>query len=459
MALASRAERRSFIEASAVGRSEASNDDDGGAVVKGQQEAADVVVVGAGIVGLMAARALCIEGLRVTVIDRDEPARGASFGNAGVLAFPEILPLASPGSLKRAPQWLVDPLGPLSVRPSYALAIAPWLFRFFRASGRKPYAAALKAQAALMQLAVAEMEAAIAGAGLERFVKTTGSLDLYDSARDRKAAEPEWRLRRAAGFASQEVEGDELRAIQPGLAPQFTHGVFAPDGRQVQNPYEFADALATRLAQDGVRFVRGAVARVVPSSSGGSGPTTVVQTDDGGIFAAQSVVIAAGAWSKTLAAALGDPVPLDTERGYNTTLPRPDFDLRRHLYFNGHGFVVSPLAGGAIRVGGAVEFAGLNAAPNFARAKALLSKAQAFMPGLSAEGGKEWMGFRPSMPDSLPVIGRARSAPSVIYAFGHGHLGLTQSAGTGRLVADLIAGRTPPIDTAAYRPGRFFAKS
>ena len=427
-------------------------------MVKAAEGAAEVVVIGAGIVGLMAARALAADGRQVTVIDRDEPARGASFGNAGVLAFSEILPLASPGSLRRAPKWLVDPLGPLSVRPSYALSLAPWLLRFFRASGRKPYAAALKAQTALMHLAIAEMDAAIAAAGLERFVRTTGSLDLYDSAADRAAAEPEWRLRRAAGFASQPVSGEELQAIQPGLARRYVHGVFAPDGRQIQNPFEFASALAAWLAANGVRFVNGVVARVVPSSSSDSGPSAAVQTEDGDIFAARSVVIAAGAWSKSLAAALGDPVPLDTERGYNTTLPRPNFELRRHLYFNGHGFVASPLADGAIRVGGAVEFAGLTAPPNFARSRALLEKAKAFMPGLSADGGTEWMGFRPSMPDSLPVIGRARSTPVVIYAFGHGHLGLTQSAATGRLVADLVAERTPPIDLAPYRPGRFFGK-
>ena len=176
-----------------------------------------------------------------------------------------------------------------------------------------------------MHIAISEMDAAITEAGLERFIRTTGSLDLYDSARDRAAAGPEWRLRRAAGFASREVSGKELKEIQPGLAPQFTHGVFAPEGRQVQNPYEFASALAAWLATRGVRFVKAAVARVVPSSSGDSGPSAAVQTEAGDIFAARSVVIAGGAWSKTLAAGLGDPVPLDTERGYNTTLAPAEF--------------------------------------------------------------------------------------------------------------------------------------
>ena len=165
-------------------------------------------------------------------------------------------------------------------------------------------------------------------------------------------------------------------------------------------------------------------------------------------------VVACGAWSKQLAAGLGDAVPLETERGYNTTLPPGAFDVRRQLTFGGHGFVVTRLSSG-IRVGGAVELGGLKLAPNFRRSEAMLKKAKSFLPGLDTAGGKQWMGFRPSMPDSLPVIGRSTGSDRVLYAFGHGHLGLTQSAATGRLVADLRAGRTPPLDLAPFRPDRF----
>jgi D-amino-acid dehydrogenase len=166
------------------------------------------------------------------------------------------------------------------------------------------------------------------------------------------------------------------------------------------------------------------------------------------------VVVAAGAWSRRLTDPLGDHVPLETERGYNTTLPLGSFDLRRQIIFGGHGFVVTPLTTG-LRVGGAVELGGLDLPPNFARSEAMLRKAMRFLPGLSPEGGQQWMGFRPSLPDSLPVIGPSRASARIIYAFGHGHLGLTQSAGTGRLVADLVSGPAPAIDLAPFRPGRF----
>ncbi|MBN9275726.1 MAG: FAD-binding oxidoreductase, partial [Mesorhizobium sp.] len=150
----------------------------------------------------------------------------------------------------------------------------------------------------------------------------------------------------------------------------------------------------------------------------------------------------------------GDRIPLETERGYNTTLPVGAFDLKRQITFAGHGFVVSPLVTG-VRIGGAVELAGLKRPPNYARSKAMLEKAKLFLPGLKAEGGREWMGYRPSLPDSLPVIGRARQARNVVYAFGHGHLGLTQSAAAGRLVRDLICEKTSPIDLAPFSPQRF----
>jgi D-amino-acid dehydrogenase len=166
------------------------------------------------------------------------------------------------------------------------------------------------------------------------------------------------------------------------------------------------------------------------------------------------VVLAAGAHSHLLARGLGDRIPLETERGYNTTLPGTAFDLRTQVTFGGHGFVVTRLTSG-IRVGGAVELGGLNLPPNHRRSDAMLRKAQAFLPGLRVEGGQRWMGFRPSLPDSLPAIGAARATPRITYAFGHGHLGLTQCAGTARLVADLVTGRQPAIDLKPFSPYRF----
>jgi D-amino-acid dehydrogenase len=166
------------------------------------------------------------------------------------------------------------------------------------------------------------------------------------------------------------------------------------------------------------------------------------------------VVLSAGAFSHRIARSLGERIPLETERGYNTTLPADAFDLRTQVTFGGHGFVVTRLSTG-IRVGGAVELGGLELPPNFRRSEAMLKKAKDFLPGLKTQGGTQWFGFRPSLPDSLPAIGRARATPRVIHAFGHGHLGLTQSVGTARLVADLLTGKTPPFDIASLSPQRF----
>ena len=175
---------------------------------------------------------------------------------------------------------------------------------------------------------------------------------------------------------------------------------------------------------------------------------------DGGALVARQVVVAGGAWSRALTAPLGDKVPLETERGYNTTLPNGQFELKRQLTFGGHGFVITPLTSG-IRVGGAVELGGLDLPPNFARADAMLKKAKAFLPDLNIEGGKQWMGFRPSLPDSLPAIGVLPGRPDVICAFGHGHLGLTQSAGTAQIVAHMLTGQKPGLDVTPFSPSRF----
>jgi len=169
---------------------------------------------------------------------------------------------------------------------------------------------------------------------------------------------------------------------------------------------------------------------------------------------ASRVIVAAGAWSRQLALSLGDRIPLDTERGYNTTLPETNFDLRTHVTFADHGFVVSRIRD-AVRIGGAVELAGLARRPNYRRAEVLRDKVSAFLPGLAVDGGEEWMGFRPSLPDSLPVIDRSPRTDRIIYAFGHGHLGLTQAAGTAELVRALVYGAAPPLDPSRFSARRF----
>jgi D-amino-acid dehydrogenase len=410
----------------------------------------DVLVIGAGIVGVAAALRLRREGRDVWLIDRDCVAAQASRGNAGALAFSDILPLASPGILRRAARWLLDPLGPLTIRPRYLLRLTPWLLRFWHASRPDRLRAGTAAQAALMTLSAAETRSMLAAAGASHMLRSDGVLHLSESEAELRASLPGWQARAEHGIAFTHLFGaPSIASFQPGLSPAIVAATFVPGWSTISDPLQLTLALAREFERLGGRIGRADAIALSPGADG-----VDVRLREGPTIVARRTVVAAGAWSHRLARTLGERIPLETERGYNTTLPPGAFDLKRQLTFDGHGFVVTPLECG-IRIGGAVEFAGLDAAPNFARSAALLAKAKRLMPGLSTEGGSEWMGFRPSLPDTLPAIGPSATDDRVIYAFGHGHLGLTQAAATARLVADLMSARAPAIDLAPYRPQRF----
>lgn len=409
----------------------------------------DVIVVGAGVVGLSAALALRARGRTVTVLDREGPAAGASAGNAGAFAFTDILPLASPGILRKAPKWLLDPLGPLSVPPAYALRIAPWMYRFWRACAPSRVAASTRAQTALMDLSKAELEPFLAATGLLAMLRKEGNLQVYETEAEFRASLPGWQARADHGIDFRHMDPEEMAEVQPGLSPRFIRGTFTPGWYSITDPKDYTLALAERLRAQGGEVTQGEVVALTPDDAG-----VTLTLADGQTRRAAQVLLAAGAHSHLLARDMGERIPLETERGYNTTLPGDAFDLRTQITFGGHGFVITRLASG-IRVGGAVELGGLDLPPNFRRSEAMLKKAQSFLPGLRPTGGVQWMGFRPSLPDSLPAIGKARASSRVIYAFGHGHLGLTQSAGTARLVADLVTGTAPAIDMTPFSPQRF----
>lgn len=409
----------------------------------------DVIVIGGGIIGLTAAFRLSEAGQKVLILDRRGMACEASRGNAGAFAFADVEPLASPGVIWKAPLWLMDPLGPLSMPVSYAPKMLPWLWRFWQASRPARHEAATAAQARLMELSRIETDALFAATGLSHHLRRDGAIYLYEGAGALKAAQGLWDLRARHGVGFETVSGARLEELQPGLNPKYTHGVFIPGWMTLSDPYEVACAIGQAALARGARFETGEVADL---SANGQG--VALRLADGRRMSAAKVIVACGAWSHQLAAKLGHKLPLETERGYNTTLPIGAFDLRRQLVLPADGYVVTPLSTG-IRVGGAVELAGLARAPDFRRSEILLKKAEGVMTGLKTEGGVQWMGFRPSLPDSLPIIGRAPKAANVFYAFGHGHLGLTQSAATARLLTDLVLGRTPAIDLTPYRAERF----
>jgi D-amino-acid dehydrogenase len=410
---------------------------------------ADVVIVGAGIIGICAAAYLAEAGKSVLVIDRTGICEETSSGNAAALAFSDVLPLAHKGMVKNLPRWLADPLGPLAVSPAYLPHLMPWLFRFWRAGHADPQQA-ISAQVALMRLAEAEWSGLMQRSGTRPMLREDGSLELYESEAEFRASLSGWAAREKHGIGFRHVEGGEMADLQPGLSPKFVKGTFVPGWKTVDDPKLLGKAIWAYAESKGARFEQTRMDGIAP---GDGGSATLVLEGDRRLLA-RKLLLCAGAWSHLLARPFGDRVPLETERGYNTTLPAGAFDVKRQLIFSGHGFVITPLSTG-LRVGGAVELAGLKRPPNYARSKAMLKKAAMFLPGLKTEGGREWMGYRPSTPDSLPVIGRSRQSPDVFYAFGHGHLGLTQAAATGRLVREMVMGQAAAIDLAPFSPRRF----
>lgn len=413
------------------------------------KEPIDIVVIGAGIIGVSTALELQARGRIPLLVDRKGIAAETSRGNAGAFAFSEVEPLATPGIMRRAPRWLLDPLGPLSIPPAYALKIAPWMLKFWRASWSDRYDRAVTAQTRLMQHCEAAFERQLSRFGDPNMIRREGQLELYEGASAFREAQPKWQRRADLGIKVHLLDHpDAIAEIQPGLSRRFTHAGFTPGWFNTTDPQNWTEMLAQRYADQGGRVGTLEVHDMTPRSD-----HIELVTDQGRLLANQ-VVLCAGAWSHKLAAKIGDALPLETERGYNTTFDHTSVNLKTHLTFAAHGFVMSKIGDG-LRIGGAVELGGLDLPPNYRRAEILVRKAASFMPGLDASGGRQWMGYRPSLPDSLPVIGPSSAGDRILYAFGHGHLGLTQSAGTAELVADLAAQSKPAIDLAPFAAARF----
>jgi len=409
----------------------------------------DVVVVGAGIVGVCCASYLRRDGLEVTLIDQEGPGEGASKGNAGALSPGSCVPLAMPGVVRKVPGWLTDPEGPLSIRPAYLPRALPWLLRFVRSARPARVAQISDALRALHRNVFECYEPLVARAGCADLIRRTGTMVVYRSQEAFDASRREWDMRRERGARLQVISGAQLRELEPALAPTHTHGVLSPDHGYVADPHRLVTRLAERFVQDGGRLERGRVLAL------GRGPDGGVEIHlEGRAISAPRVVIAAGARSTELTSTIGIRLPLETQRGYHVTLSEPGFVPRIPVSSSEGKFYATPMEGG-LRVAGTVEFAGLDAPPDYRRARKLLAQVKTLYPQVRTESFTEWMGHRPCMPDSLPVIDRAPGFDAVLLAFGHGHNGMTSGPVTGRLVADLVAGRPPFIDVAPYSARRF----
>ena len=409
-----------------------------------------VTIIGNGIVGLCIARSLLNDGYAVTVISRDAHDEGTSIGNASAIAQAEIIPIASPGLWKRIPGMLTDPLGPLHLRAGHIPKLMPWMYRFLRACRPDNYADGVAALAAIMEPVIRDHHAMLDDINGKHLLNNEGTLYVYRSEAARARDADAWRIRQEHGIEAFPLDRDGIRQHEPTLGDAAQFGYFSPNWETYTDPKELLILLAKHLQERGVTFITSEVDKIQSEN----GKVTALHFKNKQQHEIEHLVIAGGAWSGQLSKQLGEPFPIEADRGYNTTLPNPGLDMKMFVTFAEDSFVATPLSIG-LRIGGAVEMGGVDALPNYARSDALLTLAKRYLPDLKTEDGTQWMGHRPGTPDSIPVISKSATRKNVTYAFGHGHLGLTLSVTTARLIADMLEDRDPGIDMTPYRIDRY----
>jgi glycine/D-amino acid oxidase-like deaminating enzyme len=411
-----------------------------------EPKSVEIAIVGAGVIGLSIALRLASEGREVVLIDPNEPGSGASFGNAGTFADYACVPVGNPDVLKNLPQLLFDADSPFSLRWAALFQLAPWLVRFVHQSLPAAARANAVALADLLAEALPAWEEMAVEAGAEKLIRRNGCLYLQQNTNSRSSGSWARKIRCELGAHQQTLSAEQVAAMEPTLPPFEGSGIFFPDSTNVTDPGALMERLLAAGRSNGVDVRRSRVDKLKIN-----GDRTQLKGPNLDLTA-KTAVIAAGAFSRQLALQAGDRIPLETERGYHLEYATESPQLQRPVCPTHLGFYMTPMTG-RLRVAGTVELGGTDAGPNPSRFELLDRGVRQYFPKLDPASAK-WLGFRPSLPDSRPVIGRSHNSQNVIYAFGHGHLGLTLAAITSRIVADLIAGKDRPF-LAAFTPDRF----
>jgi D-amino-acid dehydrogenase len=407
------------------------------------------IIIGAGVIGAVTALALQEDGHAVSLIDRYAPCSGTSFGNAGAIVNGSCAPTAMPGILFDAIRMMMRADSPVSIRPAYLHKVLPWLLRFILQSRSARVDRNAEHLYALTRHAVASWRRLTERTELSSLLRATGWLKVYESEQTFAGTEYARALLDKLGSEYDVLNAAEIHELEPNLAPIYKRGIYQKDSLSITNPERLVTGMVELFASRGGAYQQFAVDRIFIGENG------IQLEGHGEQLIADKVVIAAGAWSRNLARQLGDNIPLDTERGYHLMLPESTQGLLSRPVVNEESsFVLSPMETG-LRMTAQVELAGLDIAPDYSRIRNLLPRAKRMLPAMEIQEESAWMGFRPSLPDSLPVLGSSAKSRNVMYAFGHQHLGMTLAAITGEIIADLFANREPPMDISPYRPNRF----
>ncbi len=394
-----------------------------------------IAVIGAGIVGTTIAYALRKHGFAVTLIDRDEPGRGCSFGNSGAISPGSVAPLALPGVVATVPAMLRDPESPLYLPLAYLPRALPWLMRFALSARPQRVRASVRRLAELHAGAVQAHAALAREVGVPELILQRGHLHLYPDAAALAKDALGWRFRRECGYPFERLDRDGVLSLEPALPARYQVGMFLPDHATVRNPLRYVEAIARGFVARGGRLQRANVRNLAATADG-----TWRIDIDGAPVSCERVVVAAGAWSRRLLDPLGVRLALETQRGYHVQFQGPA-PVTRTVVLADRKVFLTPMEEG-LRVGGTVEIGGLDAPPNPRRSALLARIATETFPELEHAAATTWMGHRPCMPDSVPVIGEAPDRRGLFLAVGHGHLGLTDSVATAQRLADTIAATT-----------------
>jgi D-amino-acid dehydrogenase len=409
---------------------------------------AEVAVLGAGFIGISSAYWLMRDGHRVTLYDPLGPGEATSYGNAGTFANYACIPVNNPDVFRNLPRFLFSSTSPLRIRWRYLPQLAPWLARFLLAAMPRRYEHSAKALASLLARAFEGYRDMLAVDGLTNYVRQRECLYLYSQPDTFKAAQPSLALRRSLGVQFENLERDDIAQLEPNLAAIFANGTLFKESWFLSDPHGFLQTLYAALVSQGLRHEHAAIRTLEPLT----GSVRLVD-EHARTHGAEHVIVCTGALSGRFARQCGDRVPLDTERGYHVRFPGTSSLISRPCGWGERGFYMVPMDGG-IRAAGTVELGGYGPRKNRALLNLITTSAQEALPGLP-QPDSDWLGFRPSLPDGLPVVGPSSASSRVVYAFGHQHLGVTLGGVTGSIVADIVAGRACPIDLEPYSPRRF----
>ncbi|NVK35898.1 MAG: FAD-binding oxidoreductase [Rhodobacteraceae bacterium] len=418
-------------------------------MTKAAYETRDVVIIGAGIVGICCAISALERGLKVTIIDPAEPASGASHGNAGVISPWSCIPQSTPGLWKKIPGMLLDRKGPLSVAPSYLPSMAGWGFEFLKNCTEHRMRAISEDLSSLTSPSVDLYRQLLAGTGEEYLIQESCYLHAFRTASDADPNDIAYRVRAEKGADIQLLDADQIRDLEPDLAEEFNAAILMPGQARALSPGRVGKVLMQKAIAMGGRFLKAKVTNLSPIHDCGWS----IQAGDVDL-GSKKVVIAAGAWSRQLLYTLGIKVPLVGERGYHVEFPNSDARLKNSIMDMDWKVVASSMEDG-LRIAGTAEFSDLDAPENSRRYKDLIDVAGHLFKNLNTSGVRCWMGTRPSFPDSLPILGPFDGHEGLFGAFGHSHYGFMSAPKSGQLIGDMLIGRVPNISLEGFSAGRF----